>query len=62
MDLISLIVVLAVVGLIWWMVTTYIPMPQPIKTIITVIAVVVLCIWLLQWAGIGGLSLGHLRR
>lgn len=52
MDLIQLIIVLAVVGMVWWLVTTYIPMPAPIKTVITVVAVLVLCIWLLQWAGI----------
>jgi len=59
MDLISLIVVLAVVGLVWWLVTTYIPMPAPIKTVITVIAVLILCIWILQWAGLTHLTLGH---
>lgn len=52
MDLISLIVVLAVVGLVWWLVTTYIPLPAPVKTVITVLVVVVLCVWLLQWAGL----------
>ncbi len=57
MDLIQLIIVLAVVGLVWWLVTTYIPMPPPIKTVITVVAVLILCVWLLQWAGLTHLSL-----
>jgi xanthosine utilization system XapX-like protein len=61
MDLISLLVVLVVVGLVWWLVTTYIPMPPAIKTVITVIAVLVLCIWLLQWAGIGNFHIGGPR-
>lgn len=52
MDIISLLVVLVVVGLVWWLVTTYVPMPQPVRTIVTVIGVLILCIWLLQWAGI----------
>lgn len=31
MPLISLIVYIAVIGLVLWLVTTYIPMPAPIK-------------------------------
>jgi hypothetical protein len=61
MDIISLLVVLVVVGLVWWLITNYVPMPAPIKTVITVVAVLILCIWLLQWAGIGGLHFGRLR-
>jgi hypothetical protein len=55
-PLISLIIVLAVVGLVWYLVTTYIPMPAPIRTVITVIAVVCLCVWLLRFIG----GAGHL--
>lgn len=51
-GLIPLLVTLVVLGVVWFLVTTYIPMPQPIKTVITVIAVLVLCLWLLRWAGI----------
>ena len=57
MDLVSLIVVLAVAGLVWWLVTTYLPLPPPIKTVITVVFVVILCIWLLQWAGLTHINL-----
>lgn len=59
MDLISLLVVLVVVGLVWWLVTTYLPLPPPVKTIITVIGVLILCIFLLQWAGLTHLNIGH---
>lgn len=52
MDLISLLVVLVVLGLVWWLVTTYVPMPPAVKTVITVIAVLILCIWLLQSFGL----------
>jgi hypothetical protein len=45
-------VVLVVIGVVWYLVTTYIPMPAPIKTVITVIAVLVLCIFLLNMFGI----------
>ena len=59
MGLINLIIVLAVIGCIWYMVTTYIPMPAPIKTVITVIAVVVLCLLLLNLVGIGDYQIGN---
>jgi hypothetical protein len=41
--MISLIVTLAIIGLIAWAIVTYVPMPQPIKTLI-IIVVVVCCI------------------
>lgn len=56
MDIISLLVVLVVLGAVWYLVTTYIPMPAPVKTIITVFAVLALCVWLLESFG-----LTHLR-
>ena len=52
MDLISLIVVLVVVGLVWWLITTYLPLPQPIKTVITVVFVLAVCLYLLSAVGI----------
>lgn len=57
MDIASLLVVLVVLGVIWYLVTTYIPMPAPMKTVITVFAVLALCLMLLQWFGIGHLNL-----
>lgn len=49
-TLISLIILLVVVGLIWWAVTTIlgvIPMPEPIKTVVNVLLIVVLCLILI---------------
>ena len=59
MDLIQLIVVLAVVGLVLYLVQTYIPMAAPFKTIINVVVIVVLCIWLLRMVGIGNVMIGR---
>lgn len=45
--LISVIIYLIVAGLIWWAVTTIlglIPIPEPIKTVINVLMIVVLCL------------------
>lgn len=54
MDLISLLVVVVILCLVWYLVTTYVPMPQPIRTVITVIAVLILCVWLLRAFGVVG--------
>lgn len=59
MSLISLIVLLVVLGVIWYLVTTYIPMPAPMKTVITVICVIALCLLLLQVFGIGDFRVGR---
>lgn len=58
MDLISLMITLAVIGCCWWMIVTYIPMPAPIKSVITVIAVIALCVVLLDLTGIGHIRIG----
>lgn len=57
MSLISLLVVLIVVGVILWLINTYIPMDAKIKKILNVVVVIVVILWLLQTFGI----LGNLR-
>ena len=57
MSLISLLVVLIVVGVILWLINTYIPMDAKIKKILNVVVVIVVIIWLLQAFGV----LGNLR-
>jgi hypothetical protein len=42
-----------VVGVVLYLVNTYIPMAAPIKTILMVVVVLILCIWLLNVFGIG---------
>ena len=54
MGLIQLVIVLVVVGVILWLVQTYIPLPPPFKAIITIIVVLFVCIWLLQVIGLLG--------
>lgn len=48
MDLISLIVILAVIGVIVWAVNTFVPMDPKIKNILNIAVVVVVCLWLLD--------------
>lgn len=48
MNLAPLLVTLIVLGLVLYLVETYIPMSPPIKTVLRVVVVVVLVLWLLQ--------------
>jgi hypothetical protein len=52
MPLITVIIVLVVVGAALWAINTYIPMAKPVKTILNIVVVVVLCLWLLQVFGL----------
>jgi hypothetical protein len=60
MPLINLVIVLIVVGVLLWLVNTYIPMDSKIKQILNIVVVIVVVIWLLQVFGVIG-SLGNLR-
>jgi len=52
MSLIGLVITLIVVGVLLWLVNTYIPMPAVMKKIINIVVVVAVCLWLLQAFGI----------
>lgn len=54
MDLLQLIILLIVIGIMLWLVNTYIPMDQKIKTILNVVVVVVVLLWLLRIFGVLG--------
>jgi hypothetical protein len=60
MPLISLVVVLIVVGVLLWLVNTYIPMDGKIKSILNAVVVIAVVIWLLQVFGLLG-SLQNIR-
>lgn len=52
MSLISLVVVLIVVGVLLWLVNTYIPLEPTMKKIINIVVIIVVCLWLLSVFGI----------
>ena len=52
MTLINVILILIVVGLVLWLVNTYIPMAAAIKSLLNVVVFVVVLIWLLQVFGV----------
>jgi hypothetical protein len=53
MTLVSVVVVLVVVGLLLWLINTYIPMAAAIKSVLNVVVFVV-AIWLLEGFGLVG--------
>lgn len=52
MTLLHLILVLVVVGVILWLINTYVPMDHKIKTILNIAVVIFVILWLLQATGI----------
>lgn len=52
MSLIHLIVVLAIVGLLLWLVNRYIPMEGRIKSILNVVVIIAVILWLLSVFGV----------
>lgn len=54
MPLINLIIILVVVGVILWVINSYIPMQPTIKKILNVVVIIVVVIWLLSVFGVIG--------
>ena len=48
MNLISLIFVLAAIGVILWLVNTYVPMDEKIKSILNAVVMIAVVLWLLS--------------
>jgi hypothetical protein len=68
MLLSQLVIVLIVVGVVLWLINTYIPMQSTIKRILNVVVIIAVVIWVLSAFGIlsqfGGIRIGpgrHLR-
>jgi len=60
MSLVSLIVTLIVVGVLLWLVNSYLPMDGKIKSILNIVVVIAVVVWLLQSFGVLG-SLGGVK-
>lgn len=59
--MIELIFVLVVVGLLLYLIETYVPLAAPIQTVIRVVVVLCLVLYLLRVFGIGDLPVPRLR-
>ena len=57
MSLIGLVITLIVVGVLLWLVNTYIPMDAGIKKIINIVVIIAVVLWLLSSLGV----LGHVH-
>lgn len=54
MPLLTIILVIIVVGVLLWLINSFIPMDSKIKSILNVVVVIVLVIWLLKVFGVLG--------
>jgi len=54
MTLVSIVIVLVVIGLIMWLINTYIPMAASIKSLLNIVVFIVVVVWLLQTFGLIG--------
>ena len=54
MPLIQLVIVLVVVGVVLWLINSYIPMQATLKKILNMVVVIAVIIWLLSVFGVIG--------
>jgi predicted membrane protein len=54
MPVVNIVIALIVVGVALWLINTFIPMANSIKTILNVVVVVSVVIWVLQAVGMWG--------
>ena len=63
MPLIQLVLVLVVVGVVLWVINSFIPMQSTIKAILNIVVIIVVIAWLLSVFGfIGKLSTIHVGK
>ena len=60
--MIQLLVMLIVVGVVLYLINTYVPMAAPIKTIINVVVVLLVCLYLLSAFGLVDMPVPRLNR
>ncbi|MGD0616661.1 MAG: Thivi_2564 family membrane protein [Bryobacteraceae bacterium] len=52
MPLVYIVLTLIVVGVLLWVINTYIPMAGSIKTILNIVVVICVCVWVLKATGL----------
>lgn len=60
MSLLSIVLVLVVVGVLLWLLNTYIPLDPKIRQILNIVVVIAVVLWLLKAFGVWG-ALGSVR-
>lgn len=51
-SLITVVITLVIVGLVLWLINSYIPMASSIKSILNIVVIIAVIIWLLKVFGI----------
>ena len=51
MPILTIIVVIVVVGVLLWVINTYVPMQSGVKKLLNVVVIIALIIWLLKVSG-----------
>lgn len=59
MSILALIIAIVVVGLILWVINSFIPMEPRIKQILNIVVIVLLVIWILKALGVFALLSGY---
>jgi len=52
MDILTILIVIVIVGVLLWLVNSYIPMQAGVKKILNVVVIILLIIWLLSAFGV----------
>ena len=60
MPLMTVLITLIVIGVMLWLVNTYIPMDAKIKQILNIVAVIATAVWVLNVFGVMG-HMGNIR-
>lgn len=61
MPLTQIIVTIVIVGVVLYLVNTYIPMAKPIQVVLNVVVAIFLCQWLLSLFRVGDIYVGRHR-
>jgi len=54
LELLTLLIVFAVLGFAVWLVITYVPMPEPFKKALVVLVVLLLLLWIVRYVFASG--------
>jgi hypothetical protein len=49
MEIVQIIVILVVIGVLLWLVNTYVPMDAQVNKILNAVVIIALVLWLLFW-------------
>lgn len=54
MPILTIIITIAIVGVLLWLINTYIPMEGRVKKILNIVVIICLVVWLLRVFGVWG--------